>query len=148
MMMGAFDYAARAFTAWFTGFFPLAEIYVAVPAAVAIGLDDLSVLFWTVTGNFTPIVLIHYGYEAMMKNERLRGWLQKLVSEKVKTQFDRWGTWFVLLVTPWTGVWVMGVTAKALGIPAGRLMWASLVSITVYAAVILWGLRAGAAALG
>jgi hypothetical protein len=36
------DYAAKAATAWFVGFFPLFEIYLAVPAAVAMGLDYVS----------------------------------------------------------------------------------------------------------
>lgn len=38
------EYLARAAAAWFVGFFPLAEIYVAVPAAMAAGLDDVSVV--------------------------------------------------------------------------------------------------------
>ena len=40
------DYIALAFGAWFAGFFPLAEIYVAVPLALASGLDGVSTVFW------------------------------------------------------------------------------------------------------
>ncbi|MEO1165549.1 MAG: hypothetical protein AAFV98_17320 [Chloroflexota bacterium] len=36
------EYIGKAFSAWFLGFFPLAEIYIAVPGAIALGLD----CFW------------------------------------------------------------------------------------------------------
>jgi hypothetical protein len=36
------DYAAKGATAWFLGLFPLFEIYLAVPAAVAMELDYVS----------------------------------------------------------------------------------------------------------
>jgi len=46
--MEPMDYAWRAATAWFLGFAPVAEIYVAVPAALAMGLDPVSVVAWAV----------------------------------------------------------------------------------------------------
>jgi len=131
------DYFVRAAGAWFVGFFPLAEIYVAIPAAMATGLDDVSVVFWSVFGNFTPIVLIHFFYERLTRIERVRAWFARLVSERFKQWIDRYGIWFVLLITPWTGVWVMAVTAKVLGMSGERLMPASFVSVLVYAIVLV-----------
>ncbi|GAB4519295.1 MAG: hypothetical protein OHK0046_27950 [Anaerolineae bacterium] len=142
------DYLIKAAGAWFVGFFPLAEIYVAIPAAVAAGLDNVSVIVWTVFGNFTPVLLINFLYEWLIRYERVRKWLEGLVSEKVKARINRWGTWFVLLVTPWTGVWVMSVTAKALGMNSQRFLVASFISILVYAIVLLLMLRLGIASFG
>jgi uncharacterized membrane protein len=137
------DYLARALGAWFVGFFPLAEIYVAVPAALAVGLDHLSTVFWTVFGNFTPLLLIHFGYNNLLRLPRLRRWLESLVSERAKRAIDRYGVWFVLLLTPWTGVWVMGVTAKALRMKGAVLLGAGLISITVYAVALVFLINAG-----
>lgn len=141
------EYIGLAAAAWFLGFFPLAEIYVAVPAALAAGLDNVSALFWTISGNITPIILIHYGFEALMRHDRVRGWLSRLVSDRAKARFDRWGVWFILLATPWTGVWAMGVTAKMMRIEPRRFIVAAAASVTIYAAVLVFLLRAGAAAL-
>ena len=49
------DYVARAASAWFLGFFPFVEIYVAVPTAFAFGLDPSSAVVWPVLGNVTPV---------------------------------------------------------------------------------------------
>ena len=141
--MDLIDYIVRAATAWFVGFFPLAEIYVAIPAALATGLDPASVVFWSVFGNFTPLLLIHFFYERMMQNERIRGWLQRLYSPKFKENVDKHGVWFVLLATPWTGVWAMGVTAKLLGMNVRTLLWSSFASILVYGIVLVWMIQAG-----
>ncbi|MEQ8672622.1 MAG: small multi-drug export protein [Aggregatilineales bacterium] len=139
------DYLVIAFGAWFLGFFPLAEIYVAVPAAVATGMDDISVIFWTVLGNFTPVLVITLFYGWLMRNERIKGWLTRFASEKVRTRVDRYGVLFVLLVTPWTGIWVMTVTARALGMNQTRFMLAAFVSIFSYAVIVLVLIRAGVA---
>jgi uncharacterized membrane protein len=137
------DYLVRAFGAWFVGFFPLAEIYVAIPAAIATGLDSVSVIFWSVFGNYTPIMLINFGYEYLMRYEKIRNWFTRLVSEKAKARIDRYGVWFVLLLTPWTGVWVMAVTAKALRMESRRFLLASFVSIFVYAVVLTITIQTG-----
>lgn len=142
-MESVLSYLMKAAGAWFLGFFPLAEIYVAVPAAVASGLDDISVIFWTVFGNFTPILLIIAFYEWITHYDKIQNWLDSLISEKVKDRINRWGIWFVLLGTPMTGVWVMAVTAKTLGMESKRFLLVSLVSILFYALVILVLIRLG-----
>ena len=140
------DYIWKAASAWFVGFFPLAEIYVAVPSAVALGLDDVSVIFWTVLGNFTPALFISMLYEQMIRIPRLAKWLGSLVSERAQAQINRWGIGFILLVTPWVGIWAMAVTAKILRMHTPRLLLSSLISISVYAVIILILMRTGLAA--
>ncbi|RMG73204.1 MAG: hypothetical protein D6711_11340, partial [Chloroflexi bacterium] len=94
--MPAMEYLSKALMTWFLGFFPLAEIYVAVPAGMALGLSGLSVVVWSVFGNFLPILLIHYGYESLMRIEWINRWLTWLASDKAKARMDRYGIWAVL----------------------------------------------------
>lgn len=135
--MSIWDYFIRAFGAWFVGFFPLAEIYVAVPAAMAAGLDDISVVFWTVFGNYTPVLLIHFFYEQLLRFDKLRNWFERLVSPKAEAQINKHGPWFILLITPWTGVWVMAVTAKVLKMNSLIFLVTSFVSVLIYAIAIV-----------
>lgn len=137
------DYAARAASAWFLGFFPFFEIYVAVPAAFGLGLDPLSAVVWPVLGNVTPVLLIVLGYERLMRVERVRAWLLGRRSARFERWIDRYGAPFVLLVTPWIGAWAVAVTAQALGMQRAALVGFSTVSITVYAIAISVGLAFG-----
>ncbi len=118
------------------GFFPFFEIYVAVPAAFALGLDAVSAVVWPVLGNVTPVFLIVFGYEQLMRIEGVRRWLQGRRSERFERWIGRYGAPFVLLVTPWIGVWAVAVTAMALGMNRTTLWVYASVSITAYAIAI------------
>lgn len=142
-MLSFLDYAARAASAWFLGFFPFFEIYVAVPAAFGLGLDPLSAVVWPVLGNVTPVFLIVFGYEQLMRIERVRRWLEGRRSARFEGWIDRYGAPFVLLATPWIGVWAVAATAQALGMQRGILVGFSVVSISVYAIAIAAALAFG-----
>ncbi|NOG50339.1 MAG: small multi-drug export protein [Chloroflexi bacterium] len=85
-----------------------------MPLAMASGLDAVSAFFWSVLGNATPILLVHFAYDRAMRSDRLKSWMHRLVSDRATARFNRWGLWFVLIATPWTGVWVMAATSKVL----------------------------------
>ena len=131
------DYLYKAFAVWFTGFFPLFEIYVAVPLGLAIGLDPVSVIFFAVAGNTTPIILIEYGYTWLTKFERINSWLNKLTSEKVSRNVNKYGFWYILVITPWVGVWAMGVASKIFQMKSRVFIWGSFISIVTYAVAIV-----------
>ncbi|OAB59663.1 hypothetical protein AY600_09870 [Phormidium willei BDU 130791] len=131
------DYIEKVATAWFVGFFPLAEIYVAVPLAMALGLDSLSSVLWPVLGNFSPVLLIEFLYEQLLRSPRIRKGFKRLRSERVIRYLDRWGGGFVFIMTPWTGVWAMAITLKFLGMKRKTLLVTTLISILVYAVVLL-----------
>jgi uncharacterized membrane protein len=141
--MTVLDYAARAASAWFLGFFPFFEIYVAVPAAFALGLDPVSAVVWPVLGNVTPVLVIVFGYEWLLRSERVRRWLETRRSRRLERWVDRYGPPFVVLVTPWIGVWAVAVTARALGMRRAPLVAYSAISITLYALFIATGLLIG-----
>ena len=127
------EYVGKAVTVWFMGFVPVSEIIIAVPAGIALGLGYVSVVIWAVFGNFLPVLLISYGYEHLQKIERVRGWLAYITSEKAKQWINQYGSWAIIIVTPWVGVWAMTVVAKTLGMSSQRLIAAAFASITLYA---------------
>jgi uncharacterized membrane protein len=131
------EYIAAAATVWFLGFFPLFEIYVAIPAGTAMGLGPVSNVFWAVFGNYVPILLIHYGYEQLRRVTRVRDWLDRRSSIRFRHWLDRWGVWCVLVVTPWTGVWIMAATMKSLGMDSARFLLYSFISILIYAVALV-----------
>ena len=131
-----FEYLAQGLIVWFVGFFPLAEIYVAIPSAMALGLDKLSIFFWAVSGNFTPVIVVNALFQTMRSYQRVDDWLNRFASERVKKYVNQYGVWFVLFGTPWTGVWVMSVTAKSLGMSSDRLLIFSIISLCVYTVII------------
>ncbi len=141
------EYLLLALGAWFAGFFPLLEIVAAVPLALAAGLDTLSAVFWTVFGNFTPILLIDLFYVQMRRYERAKRWLDGLVSEKAQARINRYGVWFILAATPIIGVWAMGVAGKLLRVERSKLFTATFASILVYALVLALLIQWGASAL-
>lgn len=131
------DYIARAATAWFLGFFPYFEIYLAVPAAIAMQLDYFSAVFWPALGNFMAVPVVLIFYKQLMRIGRLRNWLEKrTASERYQRNMDRYGPLFVLLMTPIVGVWVIAAMAKVGGMNQTKLLVSSLVSIVVYAVAI------------
>ncbi len=142
-MLSFLDYVTRAASAWFLGFFPFFEIYVAVPAAFGLGLDPVSAVVWPVLGNVTPVFLIVFGYEQLVRFERVRLWLHGRRSARFERWIGRYGVPFVLLVTPWVGVWAVAVTAQALGMRPALLVGFSAISITAYAIVLAAGLAFG-----
>lgn len=142
------EYLGLAGSAWFAGFFPLAEIYVAIPLAMAMGLDDASVFFWTVFGNITPILLISFLYDYLVRVPRIRQWLERLVSERFANTVNRYGIGVVLLITPWVGVWVVSVTARVLGMSQTRLIATASTSVVIYAIALTFLLRTGASFVG
>lgn len=130
------EYIGKAAVAWFVGFFPFLEIYLAVPAAIAAGLDYFSAVFWSVLGNFTPVLLIIFAHDRLMRIERLKSWLTGRRSERFQRAVDKYGGWAIILITPWVGIWVVAATAQALGMSRNVLIWFSLASIVLYAVLI------------
>lgn len=135
--MGVMEYLLGASWVWFMGFFPLFEIYVAVPAGMATGIGAVSVLLWAIAGNFAPILLIHFAYDRLLGMGRFGRWLQGLASEKMQARLNRWGPLFVFLATPITGVWVMSVTAKVLRMNSQKFLLYSFLSITAYGLILI-----------
>jgi len=130
------NYIAAAALAWFVGFAPLFEIYVAIPVGLVAGLDPVSATVWSALGNIVPLFLIDLGYERLRRIERVDHWLAKLRRERVERWLDRYGVVLVFIATPLLGVWTMALAAKGLGMASRPFLIASVVSVLVWAALI------------
>ncbi len=127
------EYFAKAFSVWFTGFFPFFEIYVAIPYGFVLGLDPYSIVFWAVLGNFLPVPLIEFGYSKLEQWAYFRRWQTKLISPKLERQVAKNGIWFIPVFTPWIGVWAVAVTCKIMKVKARILLLTTFIGIAVYA---------------
>jgi hypothetical protein len=86
-----------------------------------------------ISSNYTPILLIHHSYQWLIKIPRIKKWFYKLSSQRLKPWIDTYGNGFVLLVTPWIGVWAMAVTMKLLNMKSSLFLIYSFLSIFIYA---------------
>jgi uncharacterized membrane protein len=137
------NYIAAAALAWFVGFAPLFEIYVAIPVGLAAGLDPVSATVWSALGNIVPLFVIDLGYERLRRIERVDRWLAKMRRERVERWLDRYGVVLVFIATPLLGVWTMALAAKGLGMASRPFLIASVVSVFVYAALITTAILLG-----
>jgi uncharacterized membrane protein len=137
------NYIAAAALAWFIGFAPLFEIYVAIPVGLAAGLDPVSATVWSALGNIVPLFVIDLGYERLRRIERVDRWLAKMRRERVERWLDRYGVVLVFIATPLLGVWTMALAAKGLGMASRPFLIASVVSVFVYAALITTAILLG-----
>lgn len=134
--MDIIEYIGRAAIAVLVGFVPFLEIYLAVPAAIAAGLDYFSAVFWSVLGNFLPVLLLIFAHDRLMRIERLKNWLTGSRSERFQNAVNRYGGWGIIVITPWVGIWIVAATAQALGMKRSVLIGFSLASIIIYAVLI------------
>lgn len=129
------QYMTKALATWSVGFFPYAEVYTAVAAGMAMKLDAVSSVIWGVFGNFTPVPLMLWSYGRLMRIPQLRAWLlrmEKRGGQRVKRAFDRYGGWFLILMTPILGSWTIAVVTPIIGIHPKRILLFSLIGITLY----------------
>lgn len=134
---------AQAASAWFLGFFPFAEILIALPAVLALGMAPLPAVVWTVLGNLTPVVGIVAADAWVRRWPEAAEWLDGRRSARVEKMLHKHGPWILFWGTPWAGVWAVSVTGVALGMPRGRLLfWCSL-SVIVHAVVLALGMVYG-----
>lgn len=127
----------KVLTVAFLGFFPLFEVFVAIPAGVGMGLNYLGVFLASVAGNFLPVFFIELAYEKMSHFRGFYKWLNREPSEGLQNNLNRYGFWYILFITPWTGVWLMAIAARLLKMPRKVLWWGTLSSLIIYGLAIL-----------
>lgn len=141
------EYIIKALTAWFLGFFPYFEIYLAVPAAVIMGLDSFSAIFWTVLGNYLAVPIIDLFFKQITKVRFIKKWFEKQEKSKRDSKFHKYieksGVIALLLLTPWIGIWFATLAAKTVGMTRRNIYLFTFISIFSYAVVILVLMKVG-----
>jgi len=139
------EYLLKGWAVFLIGFMPMAEIYIAVPAGIAMGLDPASAVGWSVAGNWAPIPLLHLLYDRLRALPRMEQALDRLASRSARARVEGAGIWFYLLATPLLGTWALGVAVKLLGVPRSRFLVPSFLSVLGFGLAISAALMAGLA---
>lgn len=142
------EYIVLAATAWALGFVPYFEIYLAVPATMAMGLDPISSVFWSGLGNFSAVPVILFAREKLSHVSKISDWLEKLANSKYRETIDRLGNSFVLLFTPVTGIWVTAAVASTFGLTRSKLLITSAISVFLYGSIMAVATSTGLELIG
>lgn len=134
--MEIIKYIGAAFSTWFVGFFPYFEIYIAVPAGFAAGLNWFDAFFWASLGNWMVIPFVDICYEWLMRFKFMNKIAEKSLNGKWQDRIEKHGSWFILLLTPLAGVWTIVVIAKALKFNRAKLLIYSATSVWVTGLII------------
>ena len=134
--MEIIKYIGAAFSTWFVGFFPYFEIYIAIPAGFAAGLNWFDAFFWASLGNWMVIPFVDICYEWLMRFKFMNKIAEKSLNGKWQDRIEKHGSWFILLLTPLAGVWTIVVIAKALKFNRAKLLIYSATSVWVTGLII------------
>jgi uncharacterized membrane protein len=130
--MDTLTYLWQSATVFLIGLVPFLEIYVAIPAGLAMGLDPISTFTWATIGNCLPLALVPRFNDWVHKHDRLGRWIDRFINKKWEERFNRWGKGALLIFTPWVGVWATAVSATAVRVkPYVIVFWGTL-SIILY----------------
>jgi uncharacterized membrane protein len=129
------EYIVLASTAWFMGFFPLFEVYLAVPAAMLMGLDVVSSIVWASFGNFCAVPVVMLFYAQLERIQRVKQWFERMENSRYKPLVEKYGSYVVLLLTPVIGVWAIAVIAHGLRMKRSKLFLNTAISILIYAII-------------
>jgi len=129
------EYILLASTAWFMGFFPLFEVYLAVPAAMLMGLDVFSSILWASFGNFCAVPVVIFFYMQLERIRKVKLWFERMENSRYKPLVEKYGAYIVLLLTPVIGVWAMAVIANGLRMARSKLFLSTAISILIYAII-------------
>lgn len=130
------EYIWLSITAWFMGFFPLFEIYLAIPSTMALGLDMVSSIVWSGLGTFIAIPFIVYFFDFLSRIQWMKRFLLKMAKSKYSEKIRKNSFWFILLATPIVGTWTIGVIGKLTDMNKHSLLLVSAISITIYGILI------------
>jgi uncharacterized membrane protein len=130
------EYILLSGTAWFMGFFPMLEIYLAIPSVMAMGLDPVSAVLWASFGNFIPVPLLVFFSEQLARIGWIGRRLEKMANSRFSQWIQRWGYYAIVLFTPIISSWVVGMLGSTLGLNKSRLFTAAAVSILLYGILI------------
>jgi membrane protein DedA with SNARE-associated domain len=126
-------FLATAILIFLISYFPGVGMYIVIPAAITAQVQYVPVMVWSVVGNYAPAVTIVFLYETLMQRRWCRRVLARFTNDRMQRWTNDYGWWFIFFVTPWTGTWITGVTAKVLGMDNRRFLLVSIVSLTLFA---------------
>ncbi|PSL42720.1 putative membrane protein [Salsuginibacillus halophilus] len=137
------EYVSLSISAFFMGYVPFFEIYLAIPVVMIAGMDPVSAIIWSGMGNFLAVPTVLFLYQLLSRWPRLGRWMKKLEYNRFRRHIDRYGGWMVLLVTVLVGVWAVAAAGRSLGMSYRVIMISSACSIILYGIATAFAVQRG-----
>ena len=146
---GAFPSAWQAMSIIGLGILPVAEGNVAVPVALALGINPFLAVFLSVLGTTTQTLTVRGSARWLLALPRVAGWWERHMAARTQRVFARGGaTWVILVGIPWLGGVPTAVGAQLAGIgPARYARWA-IGGLILHAGILALLIRLGLHAVG
>ena len=139
----------RAATVIGIGAFPLAEGNVAVPVALALGMNAFSAVGLSVLGTATQTLLVRGFASWLLALPRVAAWWERRMAARTQRLFARRGvTWVILMGIPWLGGVPTALGAQLANIGMARYARWSIGGWVLHAGVLALLIRLGLRAAG
>ena len=130
---------------------PIGEELVSIPVGVGLGLNVAIVAVVSFAFNLLPALAIsglfwraERGTRVVRILLRLRPlalravvlWILRRRSRRLGQALNRWGSWGVLVATPWAGVYATTLTLEAMGMRRRRLLASVAASLAMHAVAV------------
>ncbi len=131
------------------GFFPLAEGNVAVPLALALGMNPLSAVLLSVLGTTTQTLLVRALAGWLLTFPRVAAWWGRRLAGRLGRIFAWKGvTWVVLIGIPWLGGLPTALGARMAGMSTARYVGWAISGLVLHASILALLIRLGLRAVG
>ena len=131
------------------GFLPVAEGNVAVPVGLALGMDPLSAVLFSVLGTTAQTLLVRALAGWLLAFPRVAGWWERCLTGRTGRLFAWEGVnWVVLLGIPWLGGVPTALGARLAGIRTARYARWAVGGLGLHAGALALLIRVGLHAAG
>ncbi len=126
------------------GFLPIAEGNVAVPVALALGMNPVSAVALSVLGTGTQTLLVRSLAGWLLGHPRFAGWWERRLSGRTGRLFLSHGAkWVVLIGIPWLGGVPTALGAQLARINGARYAAWAMTGLVLHASVLALLIRLG-----
>lgn len=131
------------------GFLPVAEGNVAVPVALALGMNPFSAVLLSVFGTTVQTLAVRALASWLLSLPRVARWWERHLAERTARLFARGGaTWVILVGIPWLGGVPTAVGAQLAGIGNARYARWAIGGLLLHAGALALLIRLGLHAAG
>ncbi len=131
------------------GFFPLAEGNVAVPVALALGMNPVSAVFLSVLGTTTQTMLVRTLAGWLLAFPRVAGWGERRTAGRRGRLFAwKGGGGVVLVGIPWLGGLPTALGARLAGTSTSQYILWAVSGLFLHAGTLALLIRLGLRAVG
>ena len=131
------------------GFLPIAEGNVAVPVALALGMNPFSAVCLSVLGTTTQTLLVRGFAGWILSIPRVAGWWERRFTGRTQRLFAWKGvTWVILVGIPWLGGVPTALGAQLAGMSFPRYACWAISGLILHAGTLALLIRLGLRAAG